>query len=292
MHNNDCKQSLQRPPRLMPEASRGRVMDLRGLAWMVRHLDEPVSSVHVLPDGGSSPELERMRRWDEQGNCSGRRQRLSRDGRDAGRRAGADRWSAVVVLDLATGEERWSRPLKAALTCSAWSASPRPPPRSTTSKRDFLESAFWLHDASGEELHVHRLDERPWDVIEHDGELLFGLGRPRRPARDQGRPHLRAPCRQRRRGARDGARRGRPAQAVQRGRPAAPQRRGRGRYGAGRCDSCGRWTPLPQRRGLRLHDGGVAWSVKGAPVTAAAAEGEDGFVAVARWSCARPFGID
>ena len=40
--------------------------------------------------------------------------------------------------------------------------------------------------------------------------------------------------------------------------------------------------------GFACIDGGVAWSVKGAPVTAAAAvEGEDGFVAVARWSGAQ-----
>jgi hypothetical protein len=36
----------------MPEAARGRVMDLRDLAWMVRRLDEPVSAVHLFPDGG------------------------------------------------------------------------------------------------------------------------------------------------------------------------------------------------------------------------------------------------
>ena len=40
--------------------------------------------------------------------------------------------------------------------------------------------------------------------------------------------------------------------------------------------------------GFACIDGGVAWSLKGAPVTAAAAvEGEDGFVAVARWSGAQ-----
>ena len=40
--------------------------------------------------------------------------------------------------------------------------------------------------------------------------------------------------------------------------------------------------------GFACIDHGVAWSLKGAPVTAAAAiEGEDGFVAVARWSGAQ-----
>ena len=40
--------------------------------------------------------------------------------------------------------------------------------------------------------------------------------------------------------------------------------------------------------GFACIDGGVVWSLKGAPVTAAAAvEGEDGFVAVARWSGAQ-----
>ena len=44
-------------------------MDLRDLAWMVRHLDEPVSSVHVLPDAGliAGGWDGCVKRWDERG---------------------------------------------------------------------------------------------------------------------------------------------------------------------------------------------------------------------------------
>ena len=101
-------------------------MDLRDLAWMVRHLDEPVSSVHLLPDGGliAGGWNGCVKRWDEQGellwtaSTPDRVMAVTPWGDALALTAGLH----VVVLDLATGEERWSRPLEGSATCSAWSA--------------------------------------------------------------------------------------------------------------------------------------------------------------------------
>ena len=44
---------------------------------------------------------------------------------------------------------------------------------------DFLESAVWTFSHSGEEIHVHRVDERPWSIISTEDEILLGMGRPK-----------------------------------------------------------------------------------------------------------------
>ena len=44
---------------------------------------------------------------------------------------------------------------------------------------DFLESAVWTFSHSGEEIHVHRVDERPWSIISAEDEILLGMGRPK-----------------------------------------------------------------------------------------------------------------
>ena len=153
-------------------------MDLRDLAWMVRHLDEPISSVHLFPDGGliAGGWNGCVKRWDEQGELlwtaatPDRVMAVTPWGDALALTAGLH----VVVLDLATGEERWSHPLEgsADLQCVVGEHLLTTSSVYDIEHFDFLESAFWLHDASGEEIHVHRLDERPWDVIEHDLSLI------------------------------------------------------------------------------------------------------------------------
>lgn len=44
---------------------------------------------------------------------------------------------------------------------------------------DFLESAVWTFSHSGEEIHVHRVDERPWSIISTKDGILLGMGRPK-----------------------------------------------------------------------------------------------------------------
>ena len=44
---------------------------------------------------------------------------------------------------------------------------------------DFLESAVWTFSHSGEEIHVHRVDEKPWSIISTKDDILLGMGRPK-----------------------------------------------------------------------------------------------------------------
>ena len=199
----------------------------------------------------------------------------------------------VVVLDLATGEERWSHPLEgsADLQCVVGDHLLTTSSVYDIEHFDFLESALWLHDAAGEELHVHRLDERPWDVIEHDGELLFGLGRPRGGllATKDGRTFEH-------RAINDAAVL---AMAHDAEGPLVLSSvgdllrlSGVSVEGMDQADAMhtggGRIFLSDEAGGFACIEDGMTWSLKGAPVTAAAAvEGEDGFVAVARWSGAQ-----
>jgi len=281
----------------MPEAARGRVMDLRDLAWMVRHLDEPVSALHLFPDGGliAGGWDGCVKRWDEQGellwsaSTPDRVMAVTPWGDALALTAGLH----VVVLDLATGKERWSRPLEgsADLQCVVGEHLLTTSSVYDIEHFDFLESAFWLHDANGEERHVHRLDERPWDVIEHDGELLFGLGRPRGGllATKDGRTFEH-------RAINDAAVL---AMAHDAAGPLVLSSLGdlvriNGDHveGLANADAMhigdGRVFLSDEAGGFACIDHGVAWSLKGAPVTAAATvDGEEGFVAVARWSGAQ-----
>ena len=272
-------------------------MDLRDLAWMVRHLDEPVSAVHLFPDGGliAGGWNGCVKRWDEQGellwsaSTPDRVMAVTPWGNALALTAGLH----VVVLDLATGEERWSRPLEgsADLQCVIGEHLLTTSSVYDIEHFDFLESAFWLHDASGEEVHVHRLDERPWDVIEHDGELLFGLGRPRGGllVTNDGRAFEHR--------AINGV-----AVLAMAHDADGPlilssvgdllRLDGEGMNGMAQADAmhtgAGRLFLSDEAGTFACIDGGVAWSLKGAPVTAAAAvEGDDGFVAVARWTGAQ-----
>lgn len=269
-------------------------MDLRDLAWMVRHLDEQVSAVHLFPDGGlvAGGWNGCVRRWDAEGT-------LQWSASTPDRVMAITPWKDalaltaglhVVVLDLATGEERWSHPLEgsADLQCVVGDHLLTTSSVYDIEHFDFLESAFWLHDAKGEELHVHRLDERPWDVIEHDGELLFGLGRPRggllatkdgrafehRPigefavlamAHDATGPLVLSSVGDLVRINGDNVEGLAHANAMH--------------TGDGRvflCDEAGTFASIEE---------GVAWAAPGVPVTAAGVlAGEGGFVAVARWS--------
>jgi outer membrane protein assembly factor BamB len=269
-------------------------MDLRDLAWMVRHLDEPVSSVHLFPDGGliAGGWNGCVKRWDEQGellwtaSTPDRVMAVTPWGDALALTAGLH----VVVLNLDTGEERWSRPLEgsADLQCVVGEHLLTTSSVYDIEHFDFLESALWLHDASGEEVHVHRLDERPWDVIEHDGELLFGLGRPRGGllVTKDGRTFEH-------RAINDAAVL---AMAHDAEGPLVLSSvgdllrlSGEGMDGMAQADAmhtgAGRLFLSDEAGNFACIEEGVLWAVPGAPITAAGVlAGQNGFVAVARWS--------
>ncbi len=143
-------------------------MDLHALAWMVRDAGQSVGCVRLLDDhrvlaGGWDGDV---RCWDAEGN-------LLWSASTPDRVSAITPWGDavaltsglhVVVLDLATGAERWSRPLEgsADLQCVLGDHLLTTSSVYDIEHFDFLESAAWLHDLNGNELHVERLDERPW----------------------------------------------------------------------------------------------------------------------------------
>jgi len=160
-------------------------MDLHALAWMVRDAGQPAGCVRLLDDhrvlaGGWDGDV---RCWDAEGN-------LLWSASTPDRVSAITPWGDavaltsglhVVVLDLATGTERWSRPLEgsADLQCVLGDHLLTTSSVYDIEHFDFLESAAWLHDRDGNELHVERLDERPWALAQQGSEVLLGLGRPR-----------------------------------------------------------------------------------------------------------------
>ncbi len=160
-------------------------MDLHALAWMVRDAGQPVGCVRLLDDhrviaGGWDGDV---RCWDAEGNLlwsaptPDRVSAITPWGNTVALTSGLH----VVVLDLATGETHWSRPLEgsADLQCVLGDRLLTTSSVYDIEHSDFLESAVWLHDRDGNEVHVERLDERPWALALKASEVVLGLGRPR-----------------------------------------------------------------------------------------------------------------
>ncbi len=160
-------------------------MDLKGAAWMVRSLGESVSMVEVMPNGDvfAGGWDGRLVRWDEQGTV--------RWSIETGNRISAIAINdeAIVVtsglhlvaLDPETGSQRWSVALEGSADDVRWWNDGILAVSSVydIEHNDFLESALWRFDSSGECIWVERMDERPWVVLERDPDLYAGLGRPR-----------------------------------------------------------------------------------------------------------------
>jgi len=160
-------------------------MDLKAATWMVRSLDQPVSMVHLTDDqdvfaGG----------WD------GRLTHWAEDGTHRWTAQTNDRISAialnehlvvvasglhVVALDRLTGEQRWSMALEGSADDLVWWQGEIVAVSSVydIEHNDFIESAVWRMTEDGNLSWVERIDERPWVLVQTEGRLLAGLGRPR-----------------------------------------------------------------------------------------------------------------
>lgn len=160
-------------------------MDLKSATWMVRSLDQPVSMVHLT---------------DEQdvfaGGWDGRLTHWAEDGTHRWTAQTNDRISAialnehlvvvasglhVVALDRDTGQERWSMALEGSADEVIWWQGDIVAVSSVydIEHNDFIESAIWRVSSSGDLRWVERMDERPWTLVQAEGLLLAGLGRPR-----------------------------------------------------------------------------------------------------------------
>ena len=160
-------------------------MDLSTATWMVRHLDQPVSMVHITPKrgvfaGGWDGQLVH---WDDQGE---QRWRAQTNDRISSIALSDDIVAVasglhVVALDRTSGEERWSAALEGSADELVWWQGDLVAVSSVydIEHNDFIESAVWRFSSNGELLWVERMDERPWTLVEAEGKLLAGLGRPR-----------------------------------------------------------------------------------------------------------------
>ena len=160
-------------------------MDLNGATWMVRSLDQSVSLVRLTPEGevfaGGWDGL--LACWDSEGNSRWTAQTNDRISALAfsDTLVVAASGLHVVAIDRATGEVQWSVALEGSADDVRWWQDDIIAVSSVydIEHNDFLESAVWRISDTGEQRWVERMDERPWVVLEHDGHLLAGLGRPR-----------------------------------------------------------------------------------------------------------------
>ena len=160
-------------------------MDLNGATWMVRSLDQSVSLVRLTLEGdvfaGGWDGV--LACWDSEGNS---RWTVQTDDRISALAISdtlvvAASGLHVVAIDRASGETQWSVALEGSADEVRWWQDDIIAVSSVydIEHNDFLESAVWRISATGEQRWVERMDERPWVVLEHDGRLLAGLGRPR-----------------------------------------------------------------------------------------------------------------
>ena len=160
-------------------------MDLKDATWMVRTMDQPVSTVHLDDMNGvfAGGWDGRLTHWDEAGEhvwtaqTNDRISALALNDTTVVVASGLH----VVALDRATGEERWSAALEGSADAVMWWQGDLVAVSSVydIEHNDFIESAVWRFSAEGERHWVERMDERPWTLVEADDRLLAGLGRPR-----------------------------------------------------------------------------------------------------------------
>ncbi len=160
-------------------------MDLKGAMWMQRSLGESVSLVHLMENGDvfAGGWDGRLVRWDEEGNTLWSSQTNDRISALAIHedRVVITSGLHLVALSLTSGEEQWSVALEGSADDVRWWKGNIIAVSSVydIEHNDFIESAVWMFSPAGEQQWVERMDERPWALIEADGHLLAGLGRPR-----------------------------------------------------------------------------------------------------------------
>jgi hypothetical protein len=160
-------------------------MDLNEATWMVRSLDESVSSLLLTEDnqvlaGGWDG---RLVCWDQEGTLRWSAQTNDRINSIACNGATVVVASGlhVVALDWETGEQQWSKALEGSADEVCWWQGDIMAISSVydIEHNDFIESAVWRFSERGDELWVERMDERPWVMVEVDETLYAGLGRPK-----------------------------------------------------------------------------------------------------------------
>ena len=160
-------------------------LGLGSVAWAVRRMDRPVSSVHLFDDIVLAGDWDGcLMAWDVEGNRLwsidvgdrvGRIMTLDRG--TIGCTSGLD--VAEITMD---GDLRWSTELEGTsdhlveygggtlcATSAVWSIE----------HGDFMEGAVWCLDSEGQILHVERFDERPWDLLSSDAIVYLALAHPR-----------------------------------------------------------------------------------------------------------------
>ena len=160
-------------------------MDLFSSVWMTRSLGEAVSALYLEPGAGlfAGGWNGCVKSWDADGNLqwtaklSDRVTVLQREGDVLFATAGLH----VACIDVSNGSVRWDH----ALEGSADSITVFEDTLYAVSSvydiehNDFLESAVWNFSFDGKLRWIHRMDERPWVTLKHDGDVWFGLGRPK-----------------------------------------------------------------------------------------------------------------
>ena len=160
-------------------------MDLNGATWMVRHLDEPVSTVHLDEHQGvfAGGWDGRLTHWDQAGEHVWTSQTNDRISALALSETTVVVASGlhIVCLDRASGEPMWSVALEgSADEVVCWQGElVAVSSVYDIEHNDFIESAVWRLSPEGEVLWVERMDERPWALVQVGERLLAGLGRPR-----------------------------------------------------------------------------------------------------------------
>ena len=160
-------------------------MDLKAAAWMVRSLNQSVSSVQLTQEGDilAGGWDGALALWDAEGTLIWRV--------DIGDRISALALNtttvmatsglSIVALNRQDGTVQWSRPLEGSADEVLWWNGDVLAVSSVydIEHNDFLESAIWCFSSDGEQRWVQRMDERPWTVFQAEGTVLAGLGRPR-----------------------------------------------------------------------------------------------------------------
>jgi len=162
------------------------VLDAESCAWMVRRLPDRISCIQLLDGfiivGDWSGSLSC---WTSAGDsvwefsAPGRVSSITVADGIVAIASGID----VVALSMDDGQELWRQKLEG--SADEVVSLPGTGIIHATSSvfdiehGDFMESAYWRFEHSGDLMMVHRFDERPWHISVESDSVLLGLGRPR-----------------------------------------------------------------------------------------------------------------
>lgn len=161
-------------------------MDIESLTWSVRQLNDRVSDIYLdeylIVVGGwdgtlSCWDLDGQQKWSVK--LSSRIQSICRHESVIYVAAGLN----AVALNIDSGETLWSQATEGSADAIMCSSDGKLIVAISSvydiEYGDFMESACWQYDMSGDLLTVERMDERPWHSHLHEGKITLGLGRPR-----------------------------------------------------------------------------------------------------------------